>query len=216
MDISLKMHRAQRSSLLTIILLASLLIPGLAQADECFQMVEKADLKPQIINGKEVYVVDPDAVITDCNLYQKAREAALKARNQNEKLLATIDELNSKYKDLYDAKESYYALVLRYEGVLNQSSDLVEGFESHAGKWASLQQKYARLVEDYNKLSDDYRAIAMNFSTPLAFDVGGGVTEEEGFAGLVGVRVHRFGVWGFLQKDNSGVMATYSFPWSKL
>lgn len=187
-----------------------------ALAEECFQMVEKADLVATVIDGKEVYVVSRDAIIPDCNLYKRARDAAVASKEKNLELQATIDELNGRYKDLYDAKESYYQLVLRYEGVLNQSSNLVQDFETHAGKWADLQQKYAKLVDDYDKLSDTYRAIAQNFSSPLAFEVGGGVTEEEGFAGLIGVSVERFTVWGFLQHENSGLMATYRFPWSSL
>lgn len=196
--------------------LAIMMLSPTANAEECFQMVEKSDLKAEIIDGKEVYVLAKEALIPDCNLYQRAREAALAAKEQNQKLQATIDELNSRYKDLYDAKESYYQLVLRYEGVLNQSSDLVQDFETHAGKWASLQQQYAQLVTEYDKLADSYRAIAMNVTSPLAFELGGGVTEEEGFAGLVGVSIQRFTIWGFLQDENNGLMATYRFPWSSL
>lgn len=186
------------------------------QADECFQMVEKADLKAEIIDRKAVYVVSKDAVIPDCNLYQRARDAAVAAKTQNQQLQATIDELNSRYKALYDAKESYYQLVLRYEGVLNQSSNLVQDFESHADKWVTLQQKYAQLVTDYDKLSDSYRAIAMDVTSPLAFELGGGLTEEEGFAGLIGVSIQRFTIWGFLQDENNGLLATYRIPWSSL
>ncbi|MDX1692510.1 MAG: hypothetical protein R3208_02020 [Ketobacteraceae bacterium] len=187
-----------------------------ALAEECFQRVLKSELRPENINGREVFVVDRDAVVPDCNLYQRARDAALQAKAKNLELQATLDELNSKYKELYDAKESYYQLVLRYEGVLNQSSNLVQDFETHSEKWVALQQKYARLVDDYDKLSDSYRDIARNFSTPLAFQVGGGVTEEEGFAGLVGVSIHRVSLWGFLQSENNGILATYTFPWSSL
>ena len=161
-------------------------------------------------------MVRRDAVIPDCNLYQKARQAALDLKQKNQELLATVEELNNKYKALYDAKESYYQLVLRYEGVLNQSSNLVQDFETHADKWVSLQQRYAQLVEDYDKLSDAYRDIAMNFNTPVAFQVGGGLTEEEGFVGLVGVGFYRFTLWGFLQNENNGLMATYTIPWSSL
>lgn len=185
-------------------------------AEECYQMVERKDLKETVINGERVYVVTPDAVIKDCNLYQKARTGLVKAKQQNQALTATIEELNNKYKDLYEAKESYYQLVLRYEKVLNKSSDLVGDFETNAGKWASLHQEYVKLADDYDKLSDTYRDIAMNFSSPVSFELGGGVTEDHGFAGLVGVGIHRFTVWGLLQPDNNGLFATYTFPWSSL
>ncbi len=210
------LNRKVIRTLLSTCLVMAFLAAVPAQAEECFQMVEKSDLQAQTINGKQVFVVSPDAVIPDCNLYQRARDAAQAARQKNQELQATIDELNGRYKELYDAKENYYQLVLRYEGVLNKSSDLVQDFETHSEKWASLQQKYAKLVDDYDKLSESYRSIAKNFSTPLSFEVGGGVTEEEGFAGLIGVSIERITVWGFLQDENNGVMATYNFPWSSL
>ena len=210
-------HVAHRRQLLAGISMAAIFMMATpAYSEECFQMVERSDLRPQVIDGEEVFVMDREALIPDCNLYQKARQAAVALKEKNQTLLATVEELNNKYKDLYDAKENYYQLVLRYEGVLNQSSDLVQDFETHADKWVSLQQQYAQLVEDYDKLSDTYRDIAMNFSTPVAFHLGGGVTEEEGFAGLVGVGIYRFNLWGFLQNENSGIMATYTFPWSSL
>lgn len=185
-------------------------------AEECFQMVEKSDLQSTVINGEEVFVVKKNAVQTQCNLYQQARQAALKAQAENKKLLALVDEMNSKYKDLYEAKESYFDLLLKYDTTLGKSSALINDFESHSQRWADLYKDYAKLADDYEKLSETYRAIAMNFDSPVSFDIGGGVTESEGFAGLIGVGVYRVKIWGFLQENNNGILATYTFPWTSL
>lgn len=193
-----------------------LLAQSEANAETCYQMVEKSDLQPRVIDGQEVYVVAKSAVETPCNLYQKARDAAVKAQAQSKKHLAQLEEMNNRYKELYQAKESYYDLVIKYEKALEKSSVLIGDFEAHSNQWAHLYKDYSNLANDYDKLSDTYRNIAKNFTSPISFDVGGGITEDHDFAGVIGVGIHRFKIWGFFQEDNNGLLATYSFPWSSL
>lgn len=193
-------------------LLALMVSPVLA--DECLQMVDKNDLQARIIDGVEVYVVKRDAVHQPCNLYPKAREAAVKAQAKNQELLGMLEEMNNKYKELYKAKESYYDLVIKYEKALNKSSALVGDFEAQSDRWANLYRDYKTLANDYDELSDTYRKIAQNFHSPISFEIGGGVTEDHNFAGVIGVGVQRFKVWGFIQSENNGILATYNIPWS--
>ncbi|MCG8671111.1 MAG: hypothetical protein MI867_17020 [Pseudomonadales bacterium] len=184
--------------------------------EDCFQMVERSDLVEKVINGETVLVVKPDAVIAECNLYDKAKKLAEDAQAQAEENEAQLKIMQERYKELYAQKENYYDLVLKYDKVLENSRTLIGNFESHSEKWGNLYQEYKTLTDDYDKLADTYRDIAQNFSTPISFDIGGGVTEDHDFAGLIGVGIYRFRLYGFFQEDNNGVLATYTFPWSKL
>ena len=141
-----------------------------------------------------------------------------KERNQlKERLKLTgtaakeVQKLSEDYRNL---SVDYASLNQKYKTTLDNSVELNDKYKKKATEILNLAEQYDGLVKEYNDLTKKYRDIAISGGSFIQFDVGLGVTSNDGSAegaALIGMSISKVNVWGFLQRDNSGVLVGTSF-----
>lgn len=130
---------------------------------------------------------------------------------ETSRLVADQQQLATKYRGLSD---EYADLNKKFDSSLKSSISLGDKFKTESGNLISLTDKYKQLVDDYDKLAEKYRQIALNKGSSISFDLGIGLTDNNGeseAAGLIGMNISDYHIWGFIQSDNSGLLVGKSF-----
>lgn len=136
-------------------------------------------------------------------LNQRLKETTALVENQQ--------DLNNRYRGL---SENYMNLNSKFERSLDKSIGIGDRLKKESLSLIKLTERYDQLVNDYDELVEKYRKIALSGSSAIAFDLGIGMTSNNGDTepvGLVGMSISSYHVWGIMQTDNSGVLFGKSF-----
>jgi len=180
-------------------------------AEECHVIIKKADLHKEVMQGKEVYVVNVADVKPDqcfkpvetgerLESLQKAVDNNLKLAEGYKQNQEAVQKLNSEYAQL----------IQRHEQTLDRSIQLGDNFKKNTENYQKLIADYDQLTVKYDALAGKYREVALTAGSPFNLEVGAGLTNKGDGVALLGAGVHVYKKWsvkayGLFHKDFSAL-----------
>jgi len=137
-----------------------------------------------------------------------------KLKNQVAQYRETVgeyQELTNRYEKL---RQDQLVLTNEYNNSLAASVDLNQAFQDRSEKLLQLTASYDKLARDYDALAGKFRSVAVDRTSFFNFDLAAGITSNNGDAegaAMVGVGFQKIKAWGFMQRDNSGVLIGTSY-----
>ena len=183
-------------------------------AETCQIIDESSGVLKVKCRGKTYNAIDPafmKQLMAENTKNNKTIKTLNKRLKETNVLVKDQESLLNGYRGL---NEDYMSLNDRFNDNMKRSDAVGDKIKQESQKLLKTADKFDQLATKYNDLCSDYRELALNASTGISFDVGGGVTKKGGEyepAMLVGVNFSSFHVWGLLQDDNNGVLVGKSF-----
>lgn len=130
---------------------------------------------------------------------------------QYRKTVGEYRELTTRYEEL---RQDQQTLTDDYNRSLSASVSLNQAYQNKSNELLQLTASYDKLARDYDALAGKFRGIAVDSTSLFKLDVGAGVTSNNGDAVgavLIGVGFQKIKAWGFMQRDNSGLLVGTSY-----
>ncbi|NOZ54562.1 MAG: hypothetical protein GXP08_15755 [Gammaproteobacteria bacterium] len=130
---------------------------------------------------------------------------------QYRETVGEYQQLTNRYEKL---RQDHLALTAEYNSSLAASVDLNQTYQDRSHKLLQLTSNYHQLASDYDELAEKYRRVAVDTTSFIKLDLAAGVTSNNGdteVAALIGVGFHKLKAWGFMQRDNSGLLIGTSY-----